>query len=630
MANQTSSSHEISIKSLKDPTSNAPPLPMLKERKPDLNDKRKATLERLDNEKFGWFHVRVCLIAGIGFFTCAYDVFAINMVSAMLGYAYFSDNNNSVPNDLDVGLKTAATIGTLVGQIVFGVYADKLGRKRLYGIELLIVIVSTAGSTLVAQSFAVRYFLRVILGIGIGGDYPISAVFTSEFSNTSSRGAMIAAVFAMQGFGILFAALVSLLALMAMKPSIDKDILYLDYVWRIVLGIGIIPAVMGLYFRITIPESPRWTMDVQGNVEKGDRDVSNAFYYGYHVKDKDESKYIASTPKPTWKNFCNYFSISENFKVLVATSITWFVLDVAFYGIGLNHSIIYTAVNGNSDQSPYEALRGIAIGNAFSTLIGSVPGYWCSVFLIDRLGRKFIQLMGFAMLTLCYIVLGFAYQAINNTLFSILFTASMFFQNFGPNTTTFILPAELFPTRFRGTCHGIAAASGKLGAIIAQIGFLQMKDIGGPNKFMDHLLQICAFFTLTGFFFTFLIPETKRKSLEDNSNEEQSGFIKSKYLLQSKDTKIVINTSSKTYCSSPISSSSHPHTPRSPTSDMPLRPPTSKVGNYYNNNGAMYNNFGNRSSPEMTPNALPADYPNTSRMPPSYHSPVKVKFSEQP
>lgn len=82
-------------------------------------------------------------------------------------------------------------------------------------------------------------------------------------------------------------------------------------------------------------------------------------------------------------------------------------------------------------------------------------------------------------------------------------------QNFGPNTTTFIVPGEVFPTRYRSTAHGISAASGKLGAIVAQVGFSRLINIGGTNQFLKHILEIFAFFMLTGVFSTLLLPETK-------------------------------------------------------------------------------------------------------------------------
>jgi PHS family inorganic phosphate transporter-like MFS transporter len=98
----------------------------------DLDDTRRIALEEIDNAKFGWFHIRACLVAGIGFFTDAYDLFSINLVSAILGYTYFSSTNaNEVPTDIDSGLKTSAAIGTMFGQLIFGWMADRFGRKKV-------------------------------------------------------------------------------------------------------------------------------------------------------------------------------------------------------------------------------------------------------------------------------------------------------------------------------------------------------------------------------------------------------------------------------------------------------------------------------------------------------------------
>lgn len=113
-------------------------------------------------------------------------------------------------------------------------------------------------------------------------------------------------------------------------------------------------------------------------------------------------------------------------------------------------------------------------------------------------------------------------------MFVFLYCLTNLFQNFGPNTTVSILPGEGFPTRYRSTSHGICAASGKMGAVVAQVGFAKMIDIGGPpggRKFLNHLLEIFAFFMLTGVFSTLLIKETKGRTLEDISNEDQEGFV---------------------------------------------------------------------------------------------------------
>jgi MFS transporter, PHS family, inorganic phosphate transporter len=102
---------------------------------------------------------------------------------------------------------------------------------------------------------------------------------------------------------------------------------------------------------------------------------------------------------------------------------------------------------------------------------------------------------------------------------------AQFFFNFGPNTTTFIVPGEVFPTRYRSTSHGISAASGKIGSIIGQGAIATLRTRGATQSnsapWMDHVLEIYALFMLLGVGTTFFIPETKRKTLEELSGEDQ-------------------------------------------------------------------------------------------------------------
>ncbi|ORX50894.1 phosphate:H+ symporter [Hesseltinella vesiculosa] len=493
------------------------------------SERRRIALEEIDNAKFGWFHIRACIVSGIGFFTDAYDIFAIGLVSVMIGYVYWPETNKT-PANVDTAIKVACSAGTVVGQLLFGWLADRVGRKRMYGVELMIIIVGTVGQTLVgnarASSFwGVIVFWRVIVGIGIGGDYPLSSVITAEFATTKRRGAMMAAVFAMQGIGQLAASVVGIIVTAAYKSAIQADQQNLDYVWRIVIGIGAVPGVLALYYRLTIPETPRYTMDVEQKIEKGLRDAKAFVENGASAGDYTDNIAVAreeSSPKASWADFCRYFGQWKHGKILLGTAYSWFALDVAWYGLGLNNSIILQNIGFAGGSDPYEAVFRTCVGNLIINLLGSVPGYWISVFTIDKLGRKFIQIMGFIMLTIMFVVLGFAYHEILNTstaLFIVLYTITQIFFNFGPNTTTFIVPGEIFPTRYRSTAHGISAASGKVGSIVAQVGFGLLRDIGGPNAWINHLLQLFAFFMFTGIFSSFLIEETKGKSLEELSAE---------------------------------------------------------------------------------------------------------------
>ena len=240
---------------------------------------------------------------------------------------------------------------------------------------------------------------------------------------------MIGAVFAMQGFGILSAAIVSTIILAIYKPHIEGDILYIDYCWRILVGLGAVPAVVALYFRLTIPETPRYTIDIERNVTQAADNIATVL--GKKKGDgeivEEEGVPDVDAPKHSWQDFKGYFGKWENGKVLLGTSLSWFFLDIAFYGLGLNNSIILKNIGFASSSDPFLALWNISIGNILIAVLGTVPGYWFTVFLVDVWGRKPIQLMGFGVLTALFLVLGVAYHQILNTsvdLFIVIFTLS--------------------------------------------------------------------------------------------------------------------------------------------------------------------------------------------------------------
>jgi len=120
--------------------------------------------------------------------------------------------------------------------------------------------------------------------------------------------------------------------------------------------------------------------------------------------------------------------------------------------------------------------------------------------------------------------MGFAYNHLSPNGLLAIYVLAQFFFNFGPNTTTFIVPGECFPTRYRSTSHGISAASGKIGSIIGQGAIATLRTTGAtkanPTPWMDHVLEIYALFMLLGCFSTLLIKETKRKTLEELSGDD--------------------------------------------------------------------------------------------------------------
>ena len=189
-------------------------------------------------------------------------------------------------------------------------------------------------------------------------------------------------------------------------------------------------------------------------------------------------------------------------------------LDLAFYGLGFSSASLLSTMGFSKRDNLYLTLRNIAVGQTVLICAGALPGYWLTIFTVDKLGRKPIQIGGFAILTLLFCVLGFAWQHLTHRHLLILYVLAQFFFNFGPNATTFITPAEIFPTRVRSTGHGFSAGMGKLGAVFAQIFFAPMIKRGAthdnPTPWIHGVMQIFALFMFLGMLTSFLVPESKR------------------------------------------------------------------------------------------------------------------------
>jgi len=490
------------------------------------------------------------VVAGIGFFTDAYDLFAVGLVTNMLGIVYWHDAKSkpgSIPSNSDTAIKISTSAGTVIGQVGFGIMADIVGRKRMYGLELMVIIFATLAQALSSDSRAISIvgiivFWRVIMGIGIGGDYPLSSIITSEFATTKWRGAMMGSVFAMQGIGQFGAGIMALIVTAGFKNSLEtaKTVaacdgvcgLAVDKMWRTVIGFGAVPGCIALYYRLTIPETPRYTFDVARDIVKGGSDTK-AYLQGTphgvpdeieRVKVMQEDSQNLEIPKASWNDFFRHYSKWRHAKVLIGTAGSWFLLDVAFYGVGLNNAVILKQIGYSGGKNVYHILYNTAVGNLIIVCAGAIPGYWVTVATVDTVGRKPIQLGGFVILTILFCIMGFAYHKLSGGALLGLYVLCQFFFNFGPNSTTFIVPGECFPTRYRSSSHGISAASGKVGAIIAQalIGPLRTRGAkpgSSDSPWLNHVLQIFALFMFLGIFTTLLIPETKRKTLEQLAGE---------------------------------------------------------------------------------------------------------------
>ncbi len=439
-----------------------------------------AAFGHIDDSKVTKQQWLIVFISGMGFFTDAYDLFVIGVAVKLITKEW-----HLAP--FDVSLLNAAALGSAaIGSIVFGRVADLFGRKLLYGFEVLVLAAGAIASSF-APSFWWLFAFRFVLGLGIGGDYPVSATIASEYSGSGNRGRLIGLVFTMQAAGLIVGPLVAI-ALLANHVSEDLT-------WRILLGVGAIPPLAVFWMRRHLAETPRF--------QKAMEDASGG---------KEAAQGGKEHMKKMDSNFKKYFTDPTLRKWLIGASLSWFVLDVAYYGNTITSPLILKALQPNASQMQ-DLLATLAI-----FVLAALPGYLGAVAGMDVLGRKRIQWVGFVMMAVTYCALAIIPGGQQNLWpFLALFGINYFFVEFGPNTTTFVFPAEIFPSRVRTTSHGIAATVGKVGATIGAFTFpllLARFSVPGPMVVATICSVIGAILTIA------LLPEPKGMSLEDASRDD--------------------------------------------------------------------------------------------------------------
>ena len=340
-------------------------------------------------------------------------------------------------------VNSSANIGNIVGQLSFGYLGDIFGRRFVYGNELiigtigLILVISLPNSIPTAKLKMIWVFCwRIILGIGIGGDYPISASIVAERSHLKRRGQMLGWIFSNQGWGNLVGCIVTLviLACFAHALGVEGNYGQLDAVWRLQMGVALVPALATLWPRLKMPEGRKYLESRELKRPPRPNSVSSTFSYNSRSsrkRRKDSMELIVSDgrelqaeidaaraeieaqgQRPSMGVFFTYMSEWKHLKVLLGTASCWFLLDVAFYGTNLNQSVILEEIGFATGKNEFEKLKRTAIGNLIIAIAGYVPGYFVNIALIERLGRRWIQIQGFLVCALMFAIIAGGYDHI--------------------------------------------------------------------------------------------------------------------------------------------------------------------------------------------------------------------------
>src|SRR5437764_2826193 len=310
----------------------------------------------LDEVSLSRFHLRAVLVSGMGFFTDAYDLFVIGIASTLI-----TKDWNLSSGHLAL-LNSTMLFAAFLGAMVLGRFADLGGRKRIYWVVAVIMVIGALGSAL-SPSYWVLIAFRFLLGFGVGGDYPVSAVLMSEYANRKDRGKLVGMVFGTQALGLIVGPLVALALLGAGASD--------NVAWRVLLGLGAVPAAAVIYLRRKMPESPRYQLQVQHKAEQAAAQISD-FTRG-------QVSGNGSCVRRQQMGLRAFLTDRRWLIMLAGTAGTWFLLDYAYYGNTISTPQILSLISPSASTTTKIAIQ-LAI-----FVVAAVPGY---LLAIARRGRR--------------------------------------------------------------------------------------------------------------------------------------------------------------------------------------------------------------------------------------------------
>lgn len=456
----------------------------------------------MDSSHMTPMHWKIWFLSAMGIFLDGFDLFIIGIALPLIILDF-------QPDPYVTGLiGAAAVIGAIFGASIGGTLTDRFGRKSIYIVDLLFFIIFSVACGL-SWDLASLILFRFLLGVGIGADYPICASYVCEFMPTRLRGRMLISAFTFQALGMIAAALVGLGVLMFYPdPS----------AWRWMLLFGAVPAVIVLLLRTTVPESPRWYLE-HGHIKKAAKVICGII----PAKEDDirdclrREAAMINKQKKEALGYRVLFS-KQYLRRTVLASVPWFLMDIATYAIGIFTPIILIALAFQADGGSIIAQDIASTKGAALLDIFLIIGFLLNIWLVEKYGRMNLQVLGFLGMAAGLAVLGFA-SSVETSLILIFggFVLFNVMMNMGPNATTFIIPAELFPTQVRASAHGFASAFAKLGGAVGIFLLPVFHAAYGLTVTLAFIAVVC----LSGLVITYLFRvETMGKSLEELHSAE--------------------------------------------------------------------------------------------------------------
>ncbi|KAI6353295.1 hypothetical protein MCOR25_009049 [Pyricularia grisea] len=454
----------------------------------------------------GWY-MRNAVLPGAGLGLEGYVLFSIGNLEPLFKSTWpecWSSTGTACSNNWIAAVTYLEVIGIMVGQIGVGIIGDWVGRRwgliQDASIMFIGLLMLTASWGVTLEGWVILYgWALFFYGFGVGGEYPITATSSMEDSvRTDSlstrqdrmhRGRKVTMAFLMQGWGQFFNQAILILLLLIFNagrgdpPYSETNV---QWTFRVSFALPAIGTLWLVYYRI-------WRMPDAGRELRLAK--SRAGVTGYDV----------ASLKSTVQHFGGR---------LIAAAGAWFANDVFFYGNKLFQGQFISVISSNP-----KSVMTTWTWNLINVVI-SLAGYYCASLLIDsRLyGRKKMQLIGFMMCFIMFVIPAFQYHFYtsgpNIKSFQAMYFLSSFFNQFGPNSVTFLVAGEIFPTSVRASAHGFSACIGKAGALLASVLY---NYIDTQTKF-----YVVPWFGLAGMLVTWLfLPDTTGLDLKEQERRWQ-------------------------------------------------------------------------------------------------------------
>lgn len=438
-------------------------------------------LERLEALPVGRFHYKLLLVTGLGWLFDSMDTGLIAFILPVLAKEW-----GLAPGQMGL-IGSIGLIGMALGAVISGTVADRIGRKKVFTITVLLYSIASAFCAL-SWNYQSLLVFRFLVGFGLGGELPVAATLVSEYAPSRVRGRFIVLLESFWGLGWIAAACIAYFFIPV-------------YGWRMAFLIGALPALYVCLIRLHMPESVRYLL-TRGRVDEA-RQIVLSLEKQLHVPSAlftGETEPVPVVAKASFRELWKKPFMSRT----IMLWLVWFGINFSYYGIFMwLPSLVFQ--------------QGFTVVKTFEYVLimtlAQLPGYYCAAWLVDKIGRKY-TLSAFLLFSG---VASYFFGHASTAATLMMWGSIMSFFNLGAWGVLYTYTPEQYPTAIRALGSGWAAGFGRFGGMAApmMVGALLARNFGFASVFYMFALVFAAVAVIV----LSLGVESKQKDLESLSDE---------------------------------------------------------------------------------------------------------------